>query len=83
MLLYSVVDISDFILLVLDEFFSVIEQSVLLLDSIIIVDPTDFGVWGDPVTLFDFSIALVVVSIVIGAFVHVNKADNFYSNRKD
>ena len=83
MLLYTNVDISDFIMLILDQFFSVIENAVLVLDSVIILDLSDFGVWGDYVTLLDFSIALVVVSIVIGAFVHVNKADNFYSNRKD
>ena len=82
MLLYTDVDISDFILLILDEFIEVIDQAVWLLDSIIIIDGTDFGL-DFYVTLFDFSIALVVVSIVIGAFVHVNKADNFYSNKKD
>ena len=82
MLLFTDVDISDFILIILDEFFTVIDQVVWLLDSVIIIDGTDFGL-DFYVTLFDFNIALVVVSIVIGAFVHVNKADNFYSNRKD
>lgn len=82
MLLFADVDISDFIILILDEFFEVIGNAVSLLDSIIIFDGTDFGL-DFYATLFDFSIALVVVSIVIGAFVHVNKADNFYSNRKD
>lgn len=82
MLLYTNVDISDFILLILDQFIDVITSACFLLDSIIIFDGTDFGL-DFIVSLFDFSIALVVISIVIGAFVHVNKADNFYSNRKD
>lgn len=82
MLLYANVDISDFILLILDQFFSVIGSAVSLLESIIIFDGTDFGL-DFVVSLFEFCIGLVVVSIVIGAFVHVNKADNFYSNRKD
>ena len=82
MLLFTVVDISDFVLLILGELFDVIGDVVWLLDSIIIIDGTDFGL-DFYVTLFDFNIALVVVSIVIGAFVHVNKADNFYSNKKD
>lgn len=82
MLLFANVDISDFILLILDEFIEVIDQCVWLLDSIIIFDGTDFGL-DFVVSLFEFCIGLVVVSIVIGAFVHVNKADNFYSNKKD
>ena len=83
MLLYANVDISDFVLLILDEFFETISNAMFLLDSIIIFDGNDFGIGNFIVSLFDFSIALVVVSIVIGAFVHVNKSDNFYSNRKD
>lgn len=83
MLLYTKVDISDFILLILSKFFSVLSETVLLLDSIIIFDGNDFDIGDVTVSLFDFSIALVVVSIVIGAFVHVNKSDNFYSNKKD
>lgn len=83
MLLYSYVDISDFVNLILGELFSVLENCAAILESIIIFDASDFGVGSFVVTLFDFSIALIVISIVIGAFVHVNKADNFYSNRKD
>ncbi len=76
------VDISNFILLVLDKFFSTISSLVSILDHIVILDRSIFGL-DVSVTLFDFNIALVVVSIVIGAFIHVNKADNFYSNKKD
>lgn len=83
MLLYSYVDISDFVLLILDETFTMLENFAAMLESIIIFDANDFGVGSFVVSLFDFCIALVVISIVIGAFVHVNKADNFYSNRKD
>lgn len=82
MLLFTDVDISDFVLSIFGELLSVLEQCVWLLDSIIIFDGSDFGL-DFYATLFDFSIGLVVVSIVIGAFVHVNKADNFYSNKKD
>lgn len=76
------VDISNFILLILDQFFSTISSLVSILDHIIIIDRSIFGL-DVSVTLFDFNIALVVVAIVIGAFIHVNKADNFYSNKKD
>ena len=77
------VDISEFVILVFSQLLDVISESVYLLDSIIIFDGNDFGLGNFYVSLFDFSIGLVVVSIVIGAFIHVNKADNFYSNRKD
>ena len=76
------VDISNFIILIIEEFFSTISRLVSILDHIIILDRSIFGL-DVSVTLFDFNIALIVVSIVIGAFVHVNKADNFYSNKKD
>ena len=77
------VDISEFIILVFSQLLDVISEAVYILDSIIIFNGNDFGLGNFYVTLFDFSIGLVVISIVIGAFVHVNKADNFYSNRKD
>ena len=83
MFLYTDVDISDFVLTILSEILNVITHLIMILQSIIIFDASKFGIGDFYVNLFDFSIGLVVVSIVIGAFVHVNKADNFYSNRKD
>ena len=72
------ISISDFI----EELFGWILVILLTylnqLDDIIILDLEDFSV-----SLLDFNIGLLVIAIVIGAFVRVNKADTFYSNRKD
>ena len=68
---------------ILNSVFEVIYSCVLTLDDIIVFNAALFGIGDFVVTLLDFNIGLVVISIVIGAFVHVNKADNFYGRRKD
>ena len=71
---------------VFEVFFSILEtlyDLVWQLDNIIVFDASLMGIGDFTVSLLDFNIGIIVVSIVIGAFVHVNKADNFYSNRKD
>ena len=76
------VDISNFILQILNSVFEVIYSCVLTLDDIIVFNAQSFGIGDFVVSLLDFNIGLVVISIVIGAFVHVNKADKFYGNGK-
>ena len=78
-----VVDISAFIIEITNAVFNVIYSCILTLDDIIVFKAQDFGIGDFVVSLFDFNIGIVVVSIVIGAFVRVNKADNFYSQRND
>lgn len=77
------VDISNFIIDVLNAVFEVIYSCVLTLDDIIIFNAALWGIGDFYVSLLDFNIGLVVVSIVVGAFIRVNKADNFYSKRND
>ena len=77
------VDISDFILDVWYNVTGFILTTLTALDDIIIFNGNWWGVGDFYVTLLDFNIGVLVVSIVVGAFVHVNKADNFFSNRKD
>ena len=81
--MYLQVDISDFIIEVWYTITSFLLTSCTAIDNIIIFKGSDWGVGDFEVTLLDFNIGILVVSIVVGAFVHVNKADNFYSNRKD
>ena len=81
--MYLQVDISDFIIDVWYSLTGFIFTAVSAIDDIIIFNGNWWGVGDFEVTLLDFNIGILVVSIVIGAFVHVNKADNFYSNRKD
>ena len=57
MLLYVNVDISDFVILVLEQIIDTLESVVWLLESIIIFDGSDFGIGDFIVSLFDFSIA--------------------------
>ena len=77
------VDISNFIVEILNSVFDVIYSCVLTLDDIIVFNASLFGIGDFVVSLLDFNIGLVVISIVIGAFVHVNKADKFYGRRND
>lgn len=81
--MFLLVDISDFIVDLWYTLTGFIFTAVSALDNIIIFNGNYWGVGDFCVTLLDFNIGILVVSIVIGAFVHVNKSDNFYSNRKD
>ena len=77
------VDISFFIIEVFQSVLDVMFDCIVQLDNIIIFNGVHWGLGDFTVSLLDFNIGLVVTAIVIGAFIHVNKADNFYSNRKD
>ena len=72
------VDISYFIIEILNSVLDVLFQCVTLLDSIIIFNASHWGIGDFSVSLLDFNIGIVVSAIVIGAFVRVNKADDFY-----
>lgn len=73
-----VVNIQPFIERLLTEFFKMINTFFYILKTIIIYQDSSITV-----TLYHFLLGLLVISIVIGAFVHINTADNFYSSRKD
>ena len=77
------VDISVFIIEVFQSVLDVLYSCIIQLDNIIIFNGDHWGISSFTVSLLDFNIGLVVTAIVIGAFIHVNKADNFYSNKKD
>lgn len=77
------VDISDWIVVIFSQLLDVLTECVSLLENIIIFNGNTFGIGDFVVSLFDFSCALVAIGIVVGAFIRLNKADNFYSNRKD
>ena len=77
------VDISEFIIQVFQSLLDVLYTCIQQLDDIIVFNAIHWGVGDFTVSLLDFNIGLVVTAIVIGAFVRVNKADNFYSNRKE
>ena len=77
------VDISNFIVDVLNSVTGLLLRLVNLLDEIVIFNASHWGIGDFTVSLLDFNIGLIVIAIVVGAFVHVNKADTFYSNRKD
>ena len=77
------VDISFFIVEIFQSLLDVLYSCIVHLDNIIIFNAVHWGIGNFTVSLLDFNIGLVVTAIVIGAFIHVNKADNFYSNKKD
>ena len=77
------VDISFFIQEIFSQFLDVLISLFEHLDNIIIFKASDWGVGDFSVSLLDFNIGLLVTAIVVGAFIRVNKADTFYSNRKD
>ena len=77
------VDISYFIIQVFQSLLDVLYTCIQQLDDIIVFNAVHWGIGDFTVSLLDFNIGLVVTAIVIGAFVRVNKADNFYSNRKE
>lgn len=77
------VDISFFIAYIFSTILEVLLNLLAQLDAIIIFNGENWGLDGVIVSLLDFNIGLLVTAIVIGAFVKVSKADNFYSNKKD
>ncbi len=77
------VDISKFVGQCFGLLYNFLELCCDMQAEIIIFNGTDFGLQNFTVSLLDFNIGLVVISIVIGAFLKINRADNFYSNHKD
>lgn len=71
------VDISVWIFLIFQELFDVLVSLYSHLDSIIIFNGALVGADFNA-SLLDFLIGITVVGIVLGAFVRINKADEFY-----
>lgn len=78
-----VVDISTFIIQIFQSVIDFLYSCVLTLDNIIVFNAQHWGIGDFVVSLLDFNLGIVVISIVIGSFIRVNKADNFYSKRND
>lgn len=70
------VDISDIVYRLFYEFIGYLVLYLRTIDDIIILHRQGFSI-----TLLDFLIGLVVVSIVLGAFLHINRPDTFYNDR--
>ena len=76
------VDISDFVVDIFSQLFEVIFAVCDMQNEIVVFSASSWGVGDFTVSLLDFNIGLVVIAIVIGAFLKINRADDFYSNRK-
>lgn len=81
---FLVVDVSSFIVDIFSKLAEVIFTVVDIQNEIIVFNSSQWGLQGDfSVSLLDFNIGLVVIGLVVGAFLKINRADDFYSNRKD
>lgn len=81
---FLVVDVSSFIIDIFSKLAEVIFTVVDIQNEIIVFNSSQWGLQGDfSVSLLDFNIGLVVIGLVIGAFLKINRADDFYSNRKE
>lgn len=81
---FLVVDVSSFIVDIFSKLAEVIFTVVDIQNDIIVFNSSQWGLQGDfSVSLLDFNIGLVVIGLVVGAFLKINRADDFYSNRKD
>lgn len=69
----KVIYIGDFIEQILTSVANMIYNYLFFLKNIVL-----FNTGGRHVTLFHFFIGITVLSILIGAFVHINSADEFY-----
>lgn len=74
--MYLNVDISNFIYELFYMLLGVLHQYFTAIDSVTILHRQGFTI-----TLLDFTIGIVVVSIVLGAFLHINRPDDFYNDR--
>lgn len=78
------VDVSSFIVDIFSQLAEVIFTVVDIQNDIIVFNSSQWGLQGDfSVSLLDFNIGLVVIGLVVGAFLKINRSDDFYSNRKD
>lgn len=78
------VDVSSFIVDIFSKLVQVIFTVVDIQNEIIVFNSSQWGLQGDfSVSLLDFNIGLVVIGLVVGAFLKINRSDDFYSNRKD
>lgn len=81
---FLVVDVSSFVVDIFSKLAEVIFTVVDIQNEIIVFNSSQWGLQGDfSVSLLDFNIGLVVIGLVVGAFLKINRADDFYSNRKD
>lgn len=81
---FLVVDVSSFIVDIFSKLAEVIFTVVDIQNDIIVFNSAQWGLQGDfSVSLLDFNIGLVVIGLVVGAFLKINRSDDFYSNRKD
>ena len=75
--MFLVVDISEFV----NDLFQMLVGFLLtyfqFLDGIVILHRSGFSI-----TFLDFTIGIIVVSIVLGAFLHINKPDDFYVDKR-
>lgn len=80
--MYLNVDISDFVYQIFWQLFSILSQWFDTMHHIIIFDSSRWGVSDSfQVSLLDFCIGILVVSIILGALLRLTKADEFYANR--
>lgn len=78
------VDVSSFVVDIFSKLAEVIFTVVDIQNDIIVFSSSQWGLQGDfSVSLLDFNIGLVVIGLVVGAFLKINRSDDFYSNRKD
>lgn len=69
----KIIFIGDFIEQIFDSIANMIYNYLYFLKNIVL-----FNTGGKHVTLFHLFIGITVLSILIGAFVHINSADEFY-----
>ncbi len=78
------VSISSFLVEVFQSVVGVLFEVFGAMDQIIIIDGADWSLDSSiHITLLDFNIGLTLTAILVGAFVRLNRADEFYNNRRD
>ena len=70
-------DLTEFIITIINSILDLLYSLFIHLDDIIIIDGQRFGL-PFVASFLDFFIGSTVVGIVVGLFIRINKADNYF-----
>ena len=71
------VDLTELMIYLLNWLTSILLDLFYWLDNIILLDGTRFGL-NFSASFFDFSVGVTLLGIILGAFVHINRAHNYF-----
>lgn len=71
------VDLTEWVIMLINSLTNWTLSMFYTLDDIILVDGTRFGL-NFSASVFDFCVGTTLLGIILGAFIHINRAHNYF-----